>query len=71
MKLGMFWATHRPSPRDEPKTALAASGFAYVEGCWMSSWQTLSGTVLYLTAPSNYTSSNLPRMQNQLLDAVR
>ena len=29
----------------EPKTALAASGFAYGEGCWMCSWWTLSGTV--------------------------
>ena len=27
----------------EPKTALAASGFAYVEGCWTCSWWTLSG----------------------------
>jgi len=33
----------------EPKTALAASGFAYVQGCWTCScW----------TASSNYTSSN-------------
>jgi hypothetical protein len=29
----------------EPKTALAASGFSYVEGCWICSWWTLSGTV--------------------------
>ena len=28
----------------QPKTALAASGFAYVEGCWTCSWWTLSGT---------------------------
>ena len=28
----------------EPKTALAASGFSYVEGCWTCSWWTLSGT---------------------------
>jgi len=28
-----------------PKTALAASGFLYVEGCWTCSWWTLSGTV--------------------------
>jgi len=27
----------------EPKTALAASGFSYVEGCWTCSWWTLSG----------------------------
>jgi hypothetical protein len=29
----------------EPKIALAASGFSYVEGCWMCSWWTVSGTV--------------------------
>jgi hypothetical protein len=28
----------------EPKTALAASGFTYVEGCWTCSRWTLSGT---------------------------
>ena len=39
----------------EPKTALAVSGFAYVEGCWT------------LTASSNYTSNNPTRMQNQRL----
>jgi len=50
----------------EPKTALAASGFPYVEGCWTCSWWTLSGT-LCLTASSNYMSNNLPRMQNQRL----
>ena len=27
----------------EPKTALAASGFSYMESCWMCSWWTLSG----------------------------
>jgi hypothetical protein len=38
-----FWrntAHHR-----EPKTALAASGFSYGDGCWTCSWWTLSGTV--------------------------
>jgi hypothetical protein len=45
----------------EPKTALAASGFLYVEGCW-----TLSGTV-YLTTSTNYTSNNLPHMKNHRL----
>ena len=45
----------------EPKTALAASGFSYVEGCWTCSWWMLSGT-LCLTTSTNYTSSNLPRM---------
>jgi hypothetical protein len=29
----------------EPKTALAASGFSYVEGWWTCSWWTLSGTL--------------------------
>jgi len=29
----------------EPKTALAASGYSYVEGCWTCSWWTLSGTL--------------------------
>jgi len=47
----------------EPKTALATSGFACVEGCWTCSCWTLSG----LTAPSNYTFNNLPCMQNQRL----
>jgi len=47
----------------EPKTALAAYGFSYVEGCWTCSWWTLSGTVC-LTTSTNYTSNNLPRMKN-------
>jgi len=48
----------------EPKTALVASGYAYVKGCWTCGCWTLS-------ASSNYTSNNLPRMQNQrLLGAV-
>jgi hypothetical protein len=29
----------------EPKTALIASDFSYVEGCWTCGWWTLSGTV--------------------------
>ena len=65
MKLNMFRATHRPS--SEPKTALAASGFPCVEGCWTCSWWTLSGTVLCLTTSTNYTSNSLPRMENQRL----
>jgi len=28
----------------EPKTALEASGFSYVEGCWTCRWWTLSGS---------------------------
>jgi len=35
----------------EPKTALAATGFAYVEGCWTCDCWTLS-------ASSNHTSNN-------------
>ena len=42
----------------EPKTALAGSGFAYVEGCWPCSCWTL-------TASSNYKSNNLPRMKTR------
>jgi hypothetical protein len=37
--LGRHTAHHQ-----EPKTALAASGFLYVEGRWTCSWWTLSGT---------------------------
>jgi len=44
--------------RQEPKTALASSGFSYVEGCWTCSWWTL---------PTNYTFNNLPRMKNRRL----
>jgi len=44
----------------EPKTALVASGFAYVEGCWTCS-------CCMLSVSSNYTSNNLPHMQNQRL----
>jgi hypothetical protein len=57
----------------EPKTALATSGFAYVKGCWTFCCWTLSDRVyyilykLYLTAFSNYTANNPPRMQNQRL----
>jgi len=34
----------------EPKTALAATGFLYVAGCWTCSWWTLSGTVCLTTS---------------------
>jgi hypothetical protein len=51
----------------EPKTAIAASGFSYVEGCWMCHLWTLSGTVLCLTTSTNNTSNNLLRMKNQRL----
>ena len=43
MKLNIFRATRRP--HEEPKTAIAASGFACVEGCWTCSCWTLSGRV--------------------------
>ena len=48
----------------EPKTALAASGFSYVESCWTCSWWTLSGT-LWLTTSTNYTCNNLHRITYQ------
>jgi len=52
---GWYTAHHQ-----ESKTALAASGFAYMEGWWMCScWM--------LSVSSNYTSNNLPCMQNQRL----
>jgi hypothetical protein len=51
--LGLHTAHHQ-----EPKTALAASGFAYVEGCWTCGCWTL-------TASSNHTSNDLPRMQTR------
>ena len=44
----------------EPKTALAASCFTYVEGCWTCGCWPLS-------AASNHMSNNLPRMQNKRL----
>jgi len=47
----------------DPKTALAASGFAYVEGCTKlqpSGLTKHAGKISY-----NYTSNNPPRMQNQ------
>jgi len=52
---GLHTAHHQ-----EPKTALAASGFACMEDCWTCSCWTL-------TASRNYTSNNLPRMQNHRL----
>ena len=39
-----------------PKTALAASGFSYVEGCWTCSWWTFSGTCcVYISRIENPT----------------
>jgi len=51
----------------EPKTALAASGFSYVKGCWKCSWWTLSGTVpdnvhqLHVQQPSTYEKPEAAR----------
>jgi hypothetical protein len=39
-----------PAHHQEPKTALAVSGFSYVEGCWTCSWWTLSCTVCLTTS---------------------
>jgi hypothetical protein len=50
-----------PIIRSLPKTALAAPGFSYVEGCWMCGWWMLLGT----DVPT--TSNHLPRMKNQRL----
>ena len=44
----------------EPKTLLTASGFAYVECCWTCGYWTL-------TASSNYTANNPPRVQSKRL----
>jgi hypothetical protein len=50
----------------EPKTALAASCFAYVKGCWPCSWSggihSIRWSILSLTASSNYTANNPSRM---------
>jgi hypothetical protein len=49
---------------EEPKTAQAASGFAYVEGCRTCSCWTLSGTLpdnvqqLHVRQPSTYAKPN-------------
>jgi hypothetical protein len=59
MKLNMFGL--HTAHHQEPKTALAAYGFLYVEGLWTCSWWTLSGTVCLTT------SINLPHMKNQRL----
>ena len=59
MKLNMFFGRHTVH-HQEPKTALAASGFSYLECCCTCSWWTLSGTVpdnvhqLHVQQPSTY-----------------
>jgi hypothetical protein len=47
----------------ELKTALTASGFSYVEGCWMCSWWTCQAQYTVRDMSTNYTSNNLPRMK--------
>jgi hypothetical protein len=42
----------------EPKTAQAASGFAYVEGCQTCCCWTLSGSIRYLKTSNNNTYAN-------------
>jgi hypothetical protein len=51
----------RTTHHQKPKSALAAFGFLYVEGCWKCSWWTLSGTYwpdnvhqLHVQQPSTY-----------------
>jgi len=52
--------------RQEPKTAQAASGFAYVEGCRTCSCWTLSGSVwegaVHCTAPSHTLPDNVQQL---------
>jgi hypothetical protein len=43
MKLNMFQG--HTAHHQQPKPALAASSFSYVESCWTCRWWTLSGTV--------------------------
>jgi hypothetical protein len=50
----------------ELNTALAASGFTYVEGCWTCSWWSLLDTLCPTTSTS-YTSNSLLRKKNQRL----
>ena len=57
---GLICFGRHTAHHQEPKTALAASGFACVEGCWTCSCWTLS-------AFSNYTSNNPAHMHNQRL----
>jgi len=59
---GLHTARHQ-----EPKTAQAASGFVYMEGCRTCCCLTLSDNVSCLTMSNNCTSDNLPCMQNQRL----
>jgi len=45
----------------EPKTALAVSGFSFVEGCGTCSWWTLSGTYRAHTVPDKVHQLHVPQ----------
>jgi hypothetical protein len=47
----------------EPKTALAASGFSYVKGCWSCRRWTLSSTVCLTTSTTSLTSDTFIKYQ--------
>jgi hypothetical protein len=51
----------------EPKTALAAYDFSYVEGCWTCSWWTLSGTVCAWFLPFDMDMSYARRVRTASL----
>jgi hypothetical protein len=65
VKLNMFRTN--TAHHQEPTTALSASGFSYVEGCWTCSWWTFVRQSTCLTMSTNYTSNNFPHMKNQSL----
>ena len=44
----------------EPKTALAASNFSHVEGCWTCRWWTLSGTMCWQRPPTTRIEEEPP-----------
>jgi hypothetical protein len=58
IELNMFRATY--GHHQKPKTALAASGFPYAEGCWTCSWWTFPGT-----APDNGVPDNVHQLHVQ------
>jgi len=60
----MFRVTHRH--HREPNTAQAASGFAYVEGCWMCSCWTLSGSVCW-HLPQHVSGDTPPIIRSLIL----
>jgi hypothetical protein len=51
----------------EPKTALATSGFSYVEGCWKCGLWTLSGTLIIpCLYEAQYVSGDTPPIKRSL-----